>query len=65
MGWFGDSRTWGVLQARQHRADKRSPPCAESGEGGLRAIFGSHREEGTPDPIPNSVVKLFLADDTA
>lgn len=31
----------GVLQARQHRADKRSPPCAESGEGGFRAIFGS------------------------
>ena len=28
-------------RARQHRADKRSPPCAESGEGGFRAIFGS------------------------
>ena len=40
-GWFGNSRSWGVLQARQHRADKRSPPCAESGEGGFRAIFGS------------------------
>ena len=40
-GWFGNSRSLGVLQARQHRADKRSPPCAESGEGGFRAIFGS------------------------
>ena len=41
VGWFGNSRTWGVLQARQHRADTRSPPCAESGEGGFRIIFGS------------------------
>lgn len=40
-GWFGNSRSWGGSQARQHRADKRSPPCAESGEGGFRAIFGS------------------------
>ena len=40
-GWFGNSWSLGVLQARQHRADKRSPPCAESGEGGFRAIFGS------------------------
>ena len=31
----------GGAQARQHRADKRSPPRAESGEGGFRIIFGS------------------------
>ena len=41
VGWFGNSRSWGRSQARQHRADKRSPPRAESGEGGFRAIFGS------------------------
>ena len=28
-------------------------------------FLGGHREEGTPDPIPNSEVKLFIADDTA
>ncbi len=26
---------------------------------------GVHREEGIPDPIPNSAVKLFIAHDTA
>ncbi len=26
---------------------------------------GVHREAGTPDPIPNSEVKLFIAHDTA
>ena len=26
---------------------------------------GGYREEETPDPIPNSEVKLFLADGTA
>ena len=28
-------------------------------------LLGGHREEGTPDLIPNSEVKLFIADDTA
>ena len=28
-------------------------------------FFGGHRGEGTPDPIPNSEVKLSIADDTA
>ena len=28
-------------------------------------FFGGHRGEGTPDPIPNSEVKLSFADDTA
>ena len=31
----------------------------------LTNFFGSHRGEGTPDPIPNSEVKLSIADDTA
>ena len=31
----------------------------------LPNFFGSHRGEGTPDPIPNSEVKLSIADDTA
>ena len=29
------------------------------------AFLGGHRGEGTPDPIPNSAVKLSIADDTA
>ena len=28
-------------------------------------FLGVHREEGIPDPIPNSAVKLFIAHDTA
>ena len=30
-----------------------------------RFFSGGHREEETPDPIPNSAVKLFIADGTA
>ncbi len=29
-----------------------------------RIILGGNREEETPDPIPNSAVKLFIADGT-
>ena len=31
----------------------------------LTNFFGDHGGEGTPEPIPNSVVKLSIADDTA
>ena len=30
-----------------------------------RDFLGGHGGEGTPDPIPNSAVKLSIADDTA
>ena len=37
-----------------------------TGIGSKEQIFaGAHREEGTPGPIPNPVVKLLIADDTA
>ena len=29
------------------------------------SFLGDNREGGTPDPIPNSVVKPFIADGTA
>ena len=29
------------------------------------SFLGGHREGGTPDPIPNSEVKPFVADGTA
>ena len=45
---------------------KRPEPCnAARFEEMPRNFFGSHRGEGTPDPIPNSEVKLSIADDTA
>ena len=31
----------------------------------IRIFLGDHGKEGTPDPIPNSEVKLLFADDTA
>ncbi len=30
----------------------------------MTIFFGSNREEEIPDPIPNSEVKLFIADGT-
>ena len=39
--------------------EKLSPPLS------IIYFLGAHREAGTPDPIPNSAVKLFVADDTA
>ena len=39
--------------------------CAPSSEDAVSVILGGDSEEVTPDPIPNSVVKLFCADGTA
>jgi hypothetical protein len=39
--------------------------CVSSFEDMASVILGGDSEEVTPDPIPNSVVKLFCADGTA
>ena len=52
MGTDAHDQARGTAQRRQISKDARN-------------FFGGHRGEGTPDPIPNSEVKLSIADDTA